>query len=403
VSEPVPCPTCQSLLRLPPGASAVRCPNCKTVLAVEPEDAAHTPPPAAAAPVAPPLPFGRPRPATPVAPVRALPPATTAPAKRAKLAPDQSPYARPNENGEPDEDEKLRQMRRELATLDEKEIEEQEWLEELAGHCKHGRTAMHFLTWAVRVYALAVLIQLIAVAAAGFEMYDYAAVVGLACLAFAGIGALLFCVGFGFAIAGPLQSRHIGVMGLVVSVLHALGAILQPGNLAIMVGVQGIDHGSKPLWSDFLVVQDMLGLATDLPLLADHPARFLQSYNWSLPGMIVAALEFTRLVLLAMLTQHYATSGKDPETGHRAFTTVSRVFWVVLMTCSLRMATAGIFDNLQSGDMLFIVGAAIHGALTFSCYFSLAIALLLFSRTISDTIDLVDHRRFADKRDRLEL
>jgi hypothetical protein len=31
------------------------------------------------------------------------------------------------------------------------------------------------------------------------------------------------------------------------------------------------------------------------------------------------------------------------------------------------------------------------------------IALLLFSRTMSDTIDLVDHRRYADKRERLEL
>jgi hypothetical protein len=352
--------------------------------------------------VAPPLPFGRPRPAMPIAPARAAP-VPTAPPKRAKLAPDQSPYAKPTENGEPDEDEKLRQMRRDLADLEDKEIQEREWLEELAGHCKHGRTAMHLLTWGVRMYALAVLLQLVAVAAAGFEMIDYAALVGLVCLAFAGIGSLLFCVGFGFVLAGPPQSRHVGVMGLVIGVLHAIGGVLQPGNLAIMAGIQGIDNHGKPLWSDFLAVQDMLGLATDLPLLADHPARFLQSYNWSLPGMLVAALEFTRLVLLAMLTQHYATSGKDPETGHRAFTTVNRVFWVVLMACSFRMATAAIFDGLQTDDMLFVVGAAINGAITFSCYFSLTIALLLFSRTMSDTIDLVDHRRFADKRERLEL
>jgi hypothetical protein len=385
-------------LRLPPGAPAVRCPNCKTVLEVEPADA----PPAPAAPVAPPLPFGRPRPATPIAPPRAAP-VPTAPPKRARLAPDQRPDANVVEAGEIDEDEKLRQIRRELAELDEKEIEQEEWLAELAGHCKHGRTAMHLLTWGVRVYALAVLLQLVAVAAAGFQIFDVAALAGLVCLAFAGIGSLLFCVGFGFAIAGPLQSRHIGVMGLVISILHALGAILQPGNLAIMVGIQGIEHGSKPLWSDFLVVQDMLGLATDLPLLADHPARFIQSYNWSIPGMVVAALEFTRLVLLAMLTQHYATDGKDPETGHRAFTTVNRVFWVVLLACSFRLATAGIFDNLQADDMLFVIGAAVHGSITFSCYFSLMIALLLFSRTMSDTIDLVDHRRYADKRERLEL
>jgi hypothetical protein len=293
-------------------------------------------------------------------------------------------------------------MRRELARLDEQEIEQEEWLEELAGHCKHGRTAMYLLTWGVRAYALVVLIQLISVAAAGFQMPEYAALVGLVCLAFAGIGSLLFVVGFGFAIAGPPQSRHIGVMGLVISILHALGAVLQPGNLAIMAAIQGVDN-HKGLWSDLLIVQDMLGLATDLPLLADHPARFLQSYNWSIPGMVVAALEFTRLVLLAMLAQHYATSGKDPETGHRAFTTVNRVFWVVLLACSFRMAAAAIFDQMHPDDMLFVVGVAIQGAITFSCYFSLMIALLLFARTMSDTIDLVDHRRFADKRERLEL
>lgn len=399
MSEPVPCPSCHSLLRLPPGATAVRCPNCKTVLEVEPADAPAAPPPA---PAAPPLPFGRPRPATPVAPPRAAPPIPAAPPKRARLAPDQSPYDKPADDGEPDEDEKLRQMRRDLAKLEEQEIEQQEWLEELAGHCKHGRTAMHLLTWGVRAYALAVLLQLVTVAAAGFQIGEVVILALPACLAFAGIGSLLFVVGFGFAIAGPLQCRHIGVMGLVISILHALGAVLQPGNLAIMAGVQGIDN-HKGLWSDFLIVQDMLGLATDLPLLADHPARFLQSYNWSIPGMIVAALEFTRLVLLAMLAQHYATSGKDPETGHRAFTTVNRVFWVVLLACSFRMAAAAIFDQMHPDDMLYVVGAAIHGAITFSCYFSLMIALLLFSRTMSDSIDLVDHRRFADKRERLEL
>lgn len=396
MSEPVPCPTCHSLLRLPPGVSTVRCPTCKTVLAVEPADAPSP------APAAPPLPFGRPRPATPIAPPRAAP-VPTAPPKRARLAPDQSPYDRPAGDGEPDEDEKLRQMRRDLAELEEKEIEEQEWLEELAGYCKHGRTAMHLLTWGVRAYALAILIQLVAVAAAGFQIPAIVVLAVPTCLAFAGIASLLFVVGFGFAIAGPPQSRHIGVMGLVIGILHALGAVLQPGNLAIMAGAQGIENSGKGLWSDFLIVQDILGLATDLPLLADHPTRFLQSYNWSIPGMVVAALEFTQLVLLAMLTQHYATSGKDPETGHRAFTTVNRVFWVVLLACSFRMAAAGIFDNLHPDDMLFVVGVAIHGAITFSCYFALTIALLLFSRTMSDTIDLVDHRRFVDKRDRLEL
>jgi hypothetical protein len=353
--------------------------------------------------VAPPLPYGRPGPPTPIAPARALPPVPTAPPKRAKLAPDQSPPVAPAADDSPDEDEKLRQMRRELADLHEREIEEQEWLDELAGYCKHGRTALRVLGWGLVAYALAVLLQFAAVAAAGFQMLDVAALVGLPCLALAGIGSLLMGVGFGFAIAGPRQSRHIGVMGLVVTILHALAAVLQPGNLAIVAAIQGIDSHGKPMWSDVLVIQDLLGLATNLPLLADHPARFIQGYNWSLPGLIVAALEFTRLVLVCMLIESYATAGKDPETGHRAFKKVSHVSFMVMLMASLRLAAAALFDWAQYGDLLFVIGMTVHGGITGGLYTGLAVALLLLSRTVRDTVDLVDHRRFADKRERLEL
>jgi LSD1 subclass zinc finger protein len=395
VSEPVPCPTCQSLLRLPPGATAVRCPNCKTVLAVELADAPQP------APAAPPLPFGRPRPAIPLPP--APPPIPTAPPKRARLAPEEPrPRAEPNgESAEPDEEARRRQIRRELEELEAKELREQEWMEELAGHCKHGRTAMHFLTWGVRTYTLAILLQLVAVAAVGFSMIDYAALVIPLCLAFAGFTTLLLGIGFGFAIAGPEQGRHIGVMGLIICVIHAIGGILQPGNLVIMVHVQGLETAGRAAW-DLIPVQDILGLATNLPLLADHPARFVQTYNWSLLGLVVAALEFTRLVLLAMLVQNYAVAGKDPEAGHRAFQTVNRIFWVVLLACSFRLAAAAVFDGVQE-DVWSTIGATVHGAITFSCYFAVGIALLLFSQNMNDTVTLVDHRRFADKRERLEV
>jgi LSD1 subclass zinc finger protein len=403
VSEPVPCPTCQSLLRLPPGATAVRCPNCKTVLAVEPADA---PAPAPAAPAAPPLPFGRPRPAAPLPPAPPARPIPTTPPKRAKLAPEPTPYARPGQEEtavEIDPDEKLKRMRRELAKLDEEERREQEWMRELSGHCKHGRTALYFLTWGMRSYAVAVLFQFAAVAAVLFNLYAYAALAGLACLPFAGFTTLLLCIGFGFAIAGPRQSRHIGVMGLVITIVHAIGGVLQPGNLAIMARLQGIDTPGKPMWSDVLVVQDMLGLATNLPLLADHPARFVQRYNWSLPGLIVAALEFTRLVLVCMLAEQYASAGKDPEAGHRAFKWVTHTSLAVMLMGSFRLAAAALFDWGQFGDMWFVVGQIVHGGITGGMYTGMAVGMLLISRTLSESIDVVDPRRFADNRERLEL
>jgi len=400
VSEPVPCPTCQSLLRLPPGETTVRCPNCKTVLAVEPADA-----PAPAAPAAPPLPFGRPRPAAPLPPAPPAPPAAAGPPVRAKLAPEPTPYARPEqaEAAEGDPEEKLRRMRRELAKLDEEERQEREWMAELGGHCRAGRVAMHFLTWGVRTYALAIVFQLVAVAAAGFGALGITALAALLCLPFAGFTTMLLGLAFGFAIAGPRQSRHIGVMGLIVTLVHAVGGVLQWGNLAIMAHLQELDHLNKPNWSDVLPVQDILGLATNLPLLADHPARFVQVYHWSLPGLVVAALEFTRLVLVCMLTEHYATAGKDPEAGHTAIRTISRMSFMVMLAASFRLAAAALFDWTQYGDMLNVIGMGVHGAVTVGLYTALVVGLLLLSRTVADTIDLVDPRRFADKRERLEL
>jgi hypothetical protein len=352
---------------------------------------------------APPLPFGRPAPApaTPVA--QAAPPRAT-PAPRAKLAPE-DPYSPPAhaDDTQPDEETRRRQMRRELEKLEDEKEREEERLDELAVRCRNGRTALELLLWGVRLYALAILFQLVSLAAAGFDLRAYSALTGLGCLVWAGLTTVLFAGGMGFAIAGPVEGRHIGVMGLVIALLHALGGLLQPGNLAIMARMQDVNIDDRALWSNLLFVQDFLGLGTDLPLLADHPARFLRGYNWSLPGLIVAALEFTQLVLICLLTQTYAAGGKDPETGHRSFQTVSRIFWVVLLTASFRMAASSALDGLNPDDVMFKIGVGVQSAITAGCYLGLILALFLQSQVMSDTVDLVDYRRFADKAERLEL
>ncbi len=313
------------------------------------------------------------------------------------------PYKPPTAEDEaPDEEARLRNIRREVREMEEAKEREEEHLEMLAGHCKIGRLSVHFLMWGVRVYALAILFQLLAVAMAGFTMYDYAALLGLTCLAWAGLDSILFCVGFGFALGGPTGARHIGVIGLVITILHMIGGILQPGNLALMAHFQEMDT-SRGLWSELLPAQDILGLATNFPLLADHPARFIRGYNYSIPGIAVAALEFTRLVLLALLAQNYASAGKEQELGHRSFQTVNRLFWVVLMTTSFRMALSALVDWTSADDMWFKIGMAMHGALTFSCYFSLGLTLFIHGQIMNDTIEVIDHRRYADKRDRLDI
>jgi LSD1 subclass zinc finger protein len=43
--EPLPCPSCGAMLRLPPGATSVRCPGCQAVLDLDDGDAPPEPPP----------------------------------------------------------------------------------------------------------------------------------------------------------------------------------------------------------------------------------------------------------------------------------------------------------------------------------------------------------------------
>src|SRR6478672_9016723 len=69
VSELVPCPTCQAMLRVPPDAKMIRCPACKTVLAVSTEPVEEVPPlPFGPVPAAPAQPLAPPPMAVPYAP-----------------------------------------------------------------------------------------------------------------------------------------------------------------------------------------------------------------------------------------------------------------------------------------------------------------------------------------------
>jgi LSD1 subclass zinc finger protein len=397
VADPIPCPTCQALLRIPAGAAAVRCPNCKTVL----------PNPAASVAAPPPLPFGR-APAAPPAPAMPsgklpaakpapLPQAKPAPLPRAKAGPPPVPVVAAVETDEA----KKQKMRKELKKLEREEERAEERYEELTEQCRNGRTAATILSWAVRGYALGVLLVVVGVGAAAFGPAGTGALYCFVALAAGGVTVLAMLAGFGFALAGPVAGRHLGVIGLVVVLLHAgLVGIQFVRGFADLA--RATPDGDKYSWVEMGRFLDLFGPVTDLTLLSEQPARVLKQYPLSVFGILGAALEFTRLVILCLLAQNYAAAGREREVGHASMETVSRVFWAVLLAAMFRVSFAFLFDHAAPEDLWAKVGLGAHGALTL--FTLLAIGLFLFkqSQILEDTAEACDPRRYSLDAERYE-
>ena len=398
MADPIPCPTCQALLRIPAGAAAVRCPNCKTVLPN---------PTASAAPAPPPLPFGRPPAAPnpspslsgklPSAKPAPLPVAKAAPPPRAKAAPAPVPVV---EAVEADETKKEK-IRKELRKLEREEERAEEEYEELTDQCRNGKVAATILSWAMRGYALGVLLVVVGVGAAAFGPSGTGALYCFVALLAGGVTMLTMLVGFAFALGGPPAGRHLAIIGLVVVVMHAgcVGVQFVKGFADI---AKERPDGDKYSWVETGRFLDLFGPVTNFTLLSEQPARVLKQYPLSVFGLLGAALEFTRLVILCLLAQNYAAAGREREVGHASMETVSRVFWAVLLAAMFRGSCALLFDHAAPEDLWAKVGLGAQGALTL--FTLLAIGLFLFkqSQILEDTAEACDPRRYSLEGERYE-
>lgn len=390
MSDTFPCPTCQAILRPPPGAPAVRCPNCKTVLTV---DLAPSPPPAAG-PKAPPLPFGRPAPApTPAA----KPPARSAgPAVRAKLAAD-DPFDKPPATpAEAAEQERERQIQEELAVLDAQEKKDQKRYEELAGHCKTARIGMQlFGIGSIGSSAAAVIAVFFVVSSLTATPFLPLAMLAYGLMA---LHWLLTLAGFGYCCAGPRRVRGTAVTGLVVTAAHAMFNVF-----ALFVVLPGVsvavmsDHSEGFggfITHNLLVADSICNLVTltDLPLffnpLAPVPIPMVAML------VLAAAGEFAKLSVLGVITNRYAVLGKDPDLGHKGMRFVYRIFAMVLVGPILKGLIMG----------LLVVGWISVPLLLATVGYFLWWAFSWFNQyqVMMDVADVLTPERVVDRRDRLE-
>ena len=407
----ITCPTCQSKLRLPADATAIRCPQCKTVLNVAA--------PAAPAPAAPlPLPFAKPKPiASRPAVQRAV-----AKVKKAVLVDEAAEEAEQDAEAKAEHRKKVKAAVEEMDERADIKIEKFERLQDLV---VHSRRAMVMFTWAARAQTLGIAIVLavmvafmscvlIEVAASfqGHGSVAAGAILGATifaalplCGLLAALQAILTGIGMVSVAMGTKRARYLGYLGCVVCGLHILFAILQATRA--MIGLATREFGvttTDPLWVQLQPVFDLFGMVTDLPLLSEQPTRLLWRHPVSYFGILAAVSEFTRLVLVGVIAQNYAEDGKAVELGYRSYKAIGRIFWITMLAGLARLVGAVAFDWARADEaFIVLLGLACHAAITFASYLGLALSVLGQANALYDTIDVVDAVRFAAETENLEV
>jgi hypothetical protein len=327
-----------------------------------------------------------------------LPTAKAAPLPTAKAAPaPPSSKARPQvpvvEAVETDEIKKQK-LRKELKRIERQEERAEEDYEELREECRYGRYSTMILSWAMRGCALGVIFMIITAIAVTFAPAEVGLPVFLFTLGLGIVTSLLILSGFGFALKGPEAGRHLGIIGLIVTFLHAgiVGAELIYAFKSLSSNPYDPQNSN---WAEFARSAELYGSLTNFSILSEQPACLLKQYRLSAFGLAGAALEFTRLVMICLLAQNYASAGRERELAHASMETVSRIFWTILLSSMFRISAAFLFDHAAPEELWAKVGLGVHGALT--VFTLLAIAFFLFKQfqVLLDTADVCDPRRFS--------
>ncbi len=399
MSDPVPCPNCQTPLTLPDGTATIVCPTCHAELEVDPADA---PPPAVpvAKPVAP-LPFGRPVAPPPVA--RPVPQPSGKPVKARRAPSDPEPPQKPSDpyaartagDEAAEAAARRRELRDALAQLDDEDERREEREAELDGQCAAARLGLQLFSYAAAASAgTALLTGLFAVGC-----MSAAAIIPVALLAAAlqagHLGLLLS--GFGVCLNSPRETRGSALLGILVTLGHllltvaaaaALAGAVRPGDLPYQANADSFLQAVLPATNSLM----------NLTLFADLP--FYLQVNGSPPPVtlvvvaLAAAVEFAKLSVLGMLTNQFAMAGKDGTLGHQGMRFVYRVVSVVFVA----PAVVGVVTATVPVDTAWI--PILFATVGFCLWW--AFAWLALYQTLTDVQEVVTTVRLLDTRSRLD-
>lgn len=391
MSVMIACPSCQAMLRLPPGADMVRCPRCKTVLAVE-ASTTEAPAPKPAIP----LPFGQ---STVPAPTQTRPVASPATAPPVLKASVRGKLVR-----EEDEDDDRR--RRKPSIEEEEEAAEQRKLERLEQLCRPARTGMTLMAFGAVTICVGSIFFFIFSVTTLVTSRGIPALL-LICGAFTGIHTLLTMIGFGFCIGGPKNMRSMAIAGLVIILLH--GALYFPLAMPLASRVSLDELGLAGEGGRNAVGQAMLlsSIFNNLVTVTDLPIYLLSGaviplYLLILP-LLGGALEFAKLSLVGIIANQYAVDGKDRELAHDSLRFVYRIFWLVIAMVVFKIGL-WFLVKITGGEPLLMMWFAIPLSMLTNGYFLWwTFAWYAQYRTLMDITEILVPARLADSRQHLDV
>lgn len=392
MGEPVPCPNCQALLRLPAGATTVRCPSCKAVLELDPGDEPAAPPPPTRA-AAVPLPFGRP--AKPMAASAPVPAVRGKPVK-ARVVAEEPPRDADLTAAELDEDERERDIRRQLRDLDAEAKKKEARFFVASDECESARQGLLLL-------AVGALCSVVSSVLAIF--FPLGGLFGTPIVSVAGLGGLLLTghwgftvAGLGFCLAGPREVRGTAVLGIALTLGHLMfNAIATFVCVAPNVGLdmfQDSTRGDSYVFASLIVGNCVCNLTvtSNLPYYVLHP----QSVRYSAVVMLLvaAAFEFAKLSVIALMANQYATLAKDPDLAHSGMRFIYRIFALMLLGPVVNLAVTLTF----AADVVYI--PLIMASVAYYLWWSFA--WVAQYRVLLDIREILTPVRLLDRRDRVD-
>jgi LSD1 subclass zinc finger protein len=394
VTEPVPCPNCQALLRLPVGATTVRCPGCKAVLEIDPGDVPAEPAPAPAKPV--PLPFGRRAKATPIPPPVAPPKPARGKVVKARVIAD-DPYSGAPETAQVLDDEaREREIRRQLDELEAVESVTREKFEELDQQCGNAQFGVKLLSFACFAGMISTLAPVLFIVGALASVL-LVPILGLVLLALVVHWGMIL-VGFGYCLAGPKDMRGTAGVGLFFSLGHIFfNALSVVAFVAPMIAMDSLGERERTdvfLFSNLILTNSMCNMT----VIADLPYYILYAgqMQWiaTIMLMIAAGFEFAKISCLGLLTNQYSSACKDSDIAHQGMRFVYRVFAIVVLAPVAKALVALFVVSNIAWIPLLLISVGFYLWIAFAWYMQYV--------TFTDLIEILTAGRMNDRRRRID-
>ena len=405
--EPMPCPKCGTLLRIPADAPMIRCPNCQTILALESDEDDV---PLESAPSKPaPLPFGQ---AARRAQQQEVPlvPAPRA-IVRAKLAESpplssgRNPYEKEADYDALAHERKRREeINRQLQELDDEERKTERRYQRYLTESQHGRTALKFFVGAAAASGISggcyFFFSLTMFLAEPILPLLWVCVVALSSHFLCSLG------GFAMACAGPKPVRPMAIFGLLCTIAQMIVTCVTGIILLAMVASDAMGYHAASN-RDFITQSLLLGnvfsntsTLVDLPIyllsgLLDRPIVLF----WPILG---GMLEFAKLSILGIIANRYAAMGKALELSHQAMRFVYRIFGLVLIGVIFKVFLWFTF-KLIGDQPLLMAWFSIPLSFSSNAYYMWWIFCWVAQyQVLKDIIEVVTAERFADARFQLD-